>query len=317
MIRPALLAAADELRSTFQAARPFRHLVLEEFLVPEQCRRLAEDFPTFDAQLAVSETGEAGTKAVFQNLPQLGAAYSEFDAVLQSTEFLAWLSHITSIPDLIYDPDYIGGGTHENLSGQDLDVHVDFNYHPARRLHRRLNLILFLNAEWRPEWGGILELHLDPWSRGGDEVRYVAPWMNYCVIFETTERSWHGFRTVEAPEGVSRRSIAVYFYSKERPQEEIEAPHATIYAPWPLAERFAAGYTLNEGDVAEVRWLLRRRDDLLRFLYDRELEFSRAAHSATIQKDEQTQKRVEGPAQWLARPARAVRRLLLGGGQRS
>ena len=82
--------------------------------------------------------------------------------MLQEAKFLGLLGEITGIPRLRYDSNYVGGGTHENLAGQDLDPHVDFNFHPRSNLHRRLNLLLFLNNEWEPDWGGLLELHRDP-----------------------------------------------------------------------------------------------------------------------------------------------------------
>ena len=74
--------------------------------------------------------------------------YAELDALIQSGDWLALLTRITGIPGLLYDPYYLGGGTHENRSGQGLDPHVDFNYHPSERWHRRLNLIVYLNRAW-------------------------------------------------------------------------------------------------------------------------------------------------------------------------
>jgi Rps23 Pro-64 3,4-dihydroxylase Tpa1-like proline 4-hydroxylase len=269
---------AAELRHQFESNQPFRHVVIDNFLDPEFCRQLIADFPVFDAAKARNELGEVGRKAVITNLPKLGPAYARFDQMMRSREFLSFVGGITGIPKLLYDPEYVGGGTHENLSGQDLDNHVDFNYHPNSRLHRRLNLIVFLNPEWEPEWGGCLELHRNPWlPEQASDMRSVVPLANRAVIFETSERSWHGFKRIEIPAEkahISRRSIAVYFYSRRRPPEETAVSHSTVYVQRALPEHIQPGYTLAEADVQAIQNLLTRRDHQIQMLYKREKIFS-------------------------------------------
>jgi hypothetical protein len=267
---------AGQLRRLFAEARPFRHVLIEPFLDAESCNGLISEFPPFDEEFALNERGVLGRKAVVARVARLGPTYAGFDSLMRDSRFLALMAHITGIPSLLYDRDYVGGGTHENLDGQELDPHVDFNYHPSRRLHRRLNLILFLNEEWEDSWGGCLELLRDPWTVEGHDRRVVVPRANRAVIFETTETSWHGFRRIRLPPEklTSRRSIAVYFYTKDRPAEQTAGPHGTIYYQRPLPERFQAGYTLREEDAVEIQTLIARRDETVRFLYEREKKFS-------------------------------------------
>jgi hypothetical protein len=269
----------DELNRKFTSAHPFRYVIIDHFLEPEFCRQLMAEFPAFDETHALNERGETGRKAVFTDLERLGPAYARFDKMIRSPEFLAFTGRITGIPSLLYDPEYVGGGTHENLDGQELDSHVDFNYHPNRQWHRRLNLIVFLNNEWEEDWGGCLELLPDPWTpEGARPAAVVVPVANRAVIFETNEHSWHGFRRIHLPQAkrdVSRRSLAVYFYTADRPPAETEASHGTLYVHRQLDDKIQAGQTLGQKEVDEIRTLLQRRDVHIKFLYERELEFSR------------------------------------------
>lgn len=272
VLSPHIASQSSELRKQFDSAKPFRHVVVDGFLQPDFCRALVDQFPAFQPEQARNEIGEVGRKAVHQNLTQIGPAYAQLDQLLQDPAFLKLTGEITGIPKLLYDPEYVGGGTHENLDGQDLDTHVDLNYHPATRLHRRLNLIVFLNPEWREEWGGLLEL--------GEQA--ILPVENRCVIFETTESSWHGFRRITLPEHarhLSRKSIAVYYYTKDRPTGETAPSHGTLYVQRPMPEFVQAGHTLDERDVHELELGFARRDAHIKYLYVRELEFSRIAHS--------------------------------------
>jgi hypothetical protein len=276
MISQSVLSRRDALAAEFSSATPFRHAVIDDFLDAPVCRRLLETFPHFEDRYALNEMGEIGGKAVRMNVRDISDAYRGIDRYIQTQEFLDFVSRVTGIPDLLYDPDYIGGGTHENRDGQGLDQHVDFNFHPGTRWHRRLNLIVYLNPEWDEAWGGNLQLQADPWN-GDTRGPTVAPRFNRAVIFETTERSWHGFSAIHLPaekKSLSRKSFAIYLYTKERPPAETAASHATVYVPDGLPEGLRAGATLREADMTELRQRFERMRGQLKFLYDREKDFA-------------------------------------------
>ena len=275
-IDPAVLARADEFASRFSTARPFRHVVIPGFLDGALCQGLLDEFPSFEDRHALNEMGEVGGKAVRMDVRDISESYRRLDEYLQTPEFLGFVSRVTGIPDLLYDPDYIGGGTHENREGQGLDAHVDFNYHPRRRLHRRLNLIVYLNPRWEADWGGALQLHSDPWNESCDEVVGIAPFFNTCAVFETTESSWHGFSQIRLPEAearLSRKSFAIYLYTRERPPQETAPPHATIYVPPTMPAHLQAGTTLGESELRDLDRRFVRLRTQLRYLYDREKHF--------------------------------------------
>ena len=277
MFNPRVLAELDRYAEAFRNGSPFRHVVIDDFLQPEIARAMLESFPGFEARHAKNEVGEVGRKAVVPAVRELPAPYPQIDAWLQTEGFLDAVSRITGIPDLLYDPDYVGGGTHENVEGAGLNMHVDFNYHPRDQSHRRLNLIVYLNPEWEEDWGGALELARDPWDPEDRERIRILPAFNRAVIFETHEHSWHGFPTIELPEDrkqLTRRSFAIYLYTRERPAEESAPAHATVYVPDPPAAHLVPGYALRERDVAELAHGYRRVRNYLRNQYQREQDFS-------------------------------------------
>lgn len=267
----------EGLRESFDSANPFRHVVVDGFLAEDFCRQLSADFPGFEDRYARNEMGQVGGKAVRQDLRDLSEAYGELDRLLQSGEFLQLMSRLTGIDDLLYDPDYVGGGTHENRHGQGLAPHVDFNYLPKTGWHRRLNLILYLEGDWQESWGGCLDLHSDPWDSTVDEVKRVLPAFNRCVLFETNEVSWHGFEAIDLPESErhrSRRSIAIYLYTRERDPAETAPSHGTIYVPPGLPPQVQPGQVLDEKSYLELRRRFAQLKGQLKFLYRRELEES-------------------------------------------
>lgn len=271
-----------KLNREYAQAQPFPHFVVDDFLDESFSRKLLAEFPPFERERATNEHGITGGKSVREDLGNIGPSFSELHQLFSSQKFLDWMSYVTEIPDLIFDPSYMGGGTHENLPGQDMSVHIDFNYHPVQGWHRRVNALLYLNPEWEEDWGGQLELWKNP-RNPRDGIKKISPGWNKLVVFGTTESSWHGFEKVNIPEAkrnavASRKSVAIYLYSRERPKAETEASHSTVYYERPMPETIRAGTILSQKDYDEIIRLTVRRDELLKFLYKRELQFSQATN---------------------------------------
>jgi hypothetical protein len=267
MISSDVIARAAEIRQAFQAAKPFRHAWIEGFLEAAAADALLADFPTFDRRHAINEHGDVGRKAVVESVAGISGFYRAFYRYINSWAFLDAMSALTGIENLIADESLFGGGTHENLDGQALDVHVDFNIDERRMLHRRVNLLIYLNREWDASWGGAIELHSDPWNAAANEVQSFPPLFNHALVFETNEYSWHGFKRITLPDDrrhESRKSFSIYLYTKDRPIEEVVAPHTTFYVPPPMPSGIRAGATLSEQDVAALQIAMASRDGLVR-----------------------------------------------------
>ena len=267
MIRAGVLEDALDIQHRFQEAKPFRHVAIDGFLDEEACEGLLRDFPPFDKRKAINEVGEVGRKAVVETVADVSPFYARFYRYINSRPFLEAMSELTGIPDLIADETLFGGGTHENLEGQWLDTHVDFNIDERRMLHRRVNLLIYLNKEWEESWGGAIELHSDPWNPRDDRIEKFLPLFNRAVLFETNEYSWHGFERIHLPadrKHLSRKSFSIYLYTKTRPIEEVVAPHTTFYLPRPVPEHIKEGRTLTAEDEQQLRIAMASREGLVR-----------------------------------------------------
>jgi hypothetical protein len=263
------LVNKQEIGQQFKQALPFKHVVIDNFFKEGFCENLLAEFPNFDEKLAMNENGEVGMKAVHEHVSDLGPAYKTLDELVKSSDFLKMIEGYTGIKNLQYDPYYFGGGTHNNLEGQDLDPHVDFTHHPISGQHRRMNLIVYLNKEWEKDWGGNIELHKNPRQEPEhDKIISVEPLFNRAVLFETNNISWHGFPRINLPKDkkdLSRKSFALYYYTDSR--DEPVKPHSTIYVERHLPKKIKSGTTLNDADLQEIKILLKRRDQHLERLY--------------------------------------------------
>jgi hypothetical protein len=128
-----------------------------------------------------------------------------------SIPFVGFIENLTGIKGLIPDPYFAGAGFHQVNEGGHLDIHTDFNFHSAMGLERRINVLIYLNKDWREEYGGCFEIWDQKMSRC---CRRVVPAFNTCVVFNTSSISFHGNPvSVNHPDRKPRRSIALYYYT--------------------------------------------------------------------------------------------------------
>lgn len=218
---------AQQAHVRYVAARPFAHVVLDDFFDPELLDRVLAEFPRPGA-IDWQRFDNA------QEIKLASAAESTFGPVtrlllyhLNSITFLEFLSKVTGIANLISDPCFDGGGLHQIVRGGKLAVHADFNKHPRYGLDRRLNVLVYLNRGWREEYGGALEL----WDREMTRAEAkIFPLFNRLVIFGTTDFTYHGHpEALQCPPELTRKSLALYYFSNGRPAEEISGEHSTLF----------------------------------------------------------------------------------------
>jgi hypothetical protein len=215
-----------EHATAYRTAEPFPHVVLDDIFEPELLQQILIEFDSMDRIRWHSSDKALERKFATEDIQHFGPTTRAFINQLNGGLFLNFLEKLTGIAGLISDPHLRGGGLHEIRREGALGVHADFNLYPRLNIWRRLNFLLYLNENWDPAWGGNLEL----WDRTGTQcARSIEPFFNRVVIFDTSNYSYHGHpHPLMCPENRSRKSIALYYYTVQKPEGEID-PHTTIF----------------------------------------------------------------------------------------
>ena len=209
-----LEAQLDGLRTRYANAQPYPHIVFDDFLEPEALTRAIEEFPPLDPTQWNNYLHANERKFSHTDPETWGPTLQQILAVLNSPRFVTFVGKLIGVDGLVADPSLEGGGLHQSSAGGFLNVHADFTVHPHnRKLQRRANILLYLNPDWKPEYGGDLEI----WSKDMKEcVERVSPIANRVLIFSTEKDSFHGHPDpMTCPEGMARRSLALYYFSVE------------------------------------------------------------------------------------------------------
>jgi Rps23 Pro-64 3,4-dihydroxylase Tpa1-like proline 4-hydroxylase len=206
---------------------PFPNIYLDDFLPKKVAEAVLRDFPE-PKQLRWTEFADQNqSKLAFDTAERLPASIREVLYFFNSRPMLEFLEELSGIRGLIPDPYFMGGGLHQIKPGGFLEVHADFNRHKKLKLDRRLNVLLYLNQNWKEEYGGHFELWNEDMSAS---VRKILPVFNRMAMFSTTSTSYHGHPTpLSCPPDRTRKSIAIYYYSNGRPEEEKRDGHNTLF----------------------------------------------------------------------------------------
>jgi Rps23 Pro-64 3,4-dihydroxylase Tpa1-like proline 4-hydroxylase len=197
---------------SYREAYPFKHIVIDNFFLPEIAEKLEAEFPDPTSTDMVRYKSPLENKFSLNKWNDFPSCTYRAFSMFGSENFLQYMKNIAEMHDLTFDYGLHGGGWHMHGNGGNLNVHLDYNLHPKTGEQRKMNIIVYLTKDWDTEWGGGLELWKDNGEYAPCRVKTVDNVFNRAIIFDTTENSWHGLPdTIKCPENVYRKSIAGYF----------------------------------------------------------------------------------------------------------
>ena len=184
-----LKKVAEENCSKYLQSKPFPNIVFDNFFKEEILNEILNDFPNNIKDIGNKFNNKAEKKLSLNSAEKLSVTTNNFINFLNSEPFVKFLNRLTGIKEtLITDPYLIGGGLHELKNDGYLNIHADFNQHPKMKLDRRLNILIYLNHNWKDDNGG----HLELWDKKMQKCeKKILPIFNRVVIFSTTDFSYH------------------------------------------------------------------------------------------------------------------------------
>jgi Rps23 Pro-64 3,4-dihydroxylase Tpa1-like proline 4-hydroxylase len=215
---------AQSKATEYQANSPYPHIYFDNFLPIEVAEAALQAFPEpREADWHASRDVNQRKKLAFDVVEKLPEPIRDVLWFMNSRPMLRFLETLTGIRGVLPDPYYAGGGLHQIRPGGLLEVHADFSYHKQLRLDRRINVLIYLNKDWKEEYGG----HFELWDRTVTRAeKKILPVFNRCTIFSTTSESFHGHpQPLACPPGRNRKSIATYYYTIGRPEEDPGLTH--------------------------------------------------------------------------------------------
>lgn len=205
------VAYREELRQQLQQAEPFQHLVVDAWFHPELLRLAREEFDLYPFHDGRELDRKYENTVRSPRYPGLGPASAAYFGIVNSGWFIALLSSLSGVNELIADPTLHNAGLHECRRGGKFGVHCDFERSECSGLRNEMVLLTYLNEGWNPAWNGALEL----WDTARSAcVRRIEPELGRSILMRNGANHYHGHPTpLDVPAHQVRRSLASYYYS--------------------------------------------------------------------------------------------------------
>lgn len=262
-----LLAIAEKNAENYINGKPFPNIYFENFFNEDFLNEVLLEFPDLSKEDAINFNDPLQKKFAGKGEKSFGPKTREFMYFLNSEPFLQFIQKITGIEEILYgDPYFNGGGLHEIKKDGLLKIHADFNKNPTNGLDRRVNVLVYLNKDWKEEYGG----HFELWDENMTKcVTKISPKFNTLAMFSTTSNSYHGHPDpLNCPEDRSRKSLALYYYSNGRPESEsiaFKENHNTLFVQRKNSSEDNTSWTKN----TERKNNLQQKKSILRKIYNR------------------------------------------------
>lgn len=194
---------------------PYDHVVIDNFINEEYLDFLLADINKLTKETSYYYGNQSIEKNKYAFKDKFGETLNELFKELNGTEFITILEQKTGIENIIKDNlNLNGAGVHKIYNDGFLCMHTDFegyNDNNHALLDRRLNLLLYMNPDWKKEYHGELCLYD---QKQGKITEKIEPLLNRCVIFITTGNIHGHPKPLAIPDNICRQSITTYYYTK-------------------------------------------------------------------------------------------------------
>lgn len=194
---------------------PFLYVVIDNFLKEEYLENILKELDELTPDKSYYFGDQYFEKNKFAFKDNLKENLNNLFEELNSDELINKLENHFKIPFIVRNNlNLKGAGIHKVYNEGFLCMHSDFESYFDEDLNslldRRLNLLLYMNPNWKKEYGGELYLY----DKKNEKVtKEIVPILNRCIIFLTPDNIHGHPNPLNIPESLCRQSITNYYYT--------------------------------------------------------------------------------------------------------